>query len=631
MDSNKPNQKLFSEFPPVSTSEWEEVINVDLKGADYDKKLVWHTLEGFNVKPYYCAEDIENLQLTQTIPGELPYLRGTKTKCNCWEIRQDIDCEDPSEINAIAKECIAKGAKSIGFRVKNVTNRDAINTLFKDIDLTKIKINFISSRSYPALLELFIEYLNDSKINASEVKGSLNFDPLNFLVRYGKFHCEKEDNFIEAAYIANTIEKKLPGFRAINISGHTFANAGSTIVQELAFSLASGTDYLAELTGRGISIDKIVPRMQFTFAVGSNYFFEIAKMRAARLLWSKIVEQFKPENKDSQKMFIHAITLNWNKTVYDAHVNLLRTTTEAMSAIIGGIDSLAVAPFDVAYKASDDFSRRIARNQQIVLKEESYMNKIVDPAAGSYYIESITDQIASAAWALFKEVEELGGFMEAVQKNFIQDSIETVRKKKEDDIANRKVTILGTNQYPNPNETALDKIQEEEAATGKVEGKGNYKKLEFSRAAEELEEIRLATEIFVNERNSRPKVFLFTVGNLAMRKARASFATNFFGIAGYEIIDNPGFKTVDEGVKVAIDSKAEVIVICSSDEEYAEIAPAIAKAIKEKASERTVILAGYPKEIIDLLKAAGVDDFIHIKTNALVFLKQLQEKLGIME
>jgi methylmalonyl-CoA mutase len=423
----------------------------------------------------------------------------------------------------------------------------------------------------------------------------------------------------------------LPGFRVINVSGNTFANAGSTIVQELAFSLASGADYLAELTDRGISIDKIVPRMQFTFAVGSNYFFEIAKMRAARLLWSKIVEQFKPENKDSQKMFIHATTLNWNKTVYDAHVNLLRTTTEAMSAIIGGIDSLAVAPFDVAYKASDDFSRRIARNQQIVLKEESYMNKIVDPAAGSYYIESITDQIASAAWALFKEVEELGGFMKAVQKNFIQDSIETVRKKKEDDIANRKVTILGTNQYPNPNETALDKIQEEEATTGKVDGKGNYKKLEFSRAAEELEEIRLATEIFVNEGNPMPKVFLFTIGNLAMRKARASFATNFFRIAGYEIIDNPGFKTVDEGVKAAIDSKAEVIVICSSDDEYPEFAPAIAKAIKEKASERTVILAGYPKEIIDLLKAAGVDDFIHIKTNTLNFLQKIQRYLGVIE
>jgi methylmalonyl-CoA mutase len=187
MDSNKPNPKLFSEFPPVSTSEWEEVINADLKGADYDKKLVWHTLEGFNVKPYYRTEDIENLQFTQTIPGELPYVRGNKTKCNCWEIRQDIDCEDPSEINAIAKECIAKGAKSIGFRVKNITNRNAINTLFKDIDLTKIKINFISSRSYPALLDLFVEYLNENKINASKVKGSLNFGSLReILLRKGR-------------------------------------------------------------------------------------------------------------------------------------------------------------------------------------------------------------------------------------------------------------------------------------------------------------------------------------------------------------------------------------------------------------------------------------------------------------
>jgi len=626
------NNKLFTEFPPVNTEQWEAAINEDLKGADYDKKLVWHTLEGFNIKPYYRAEDLKDIAFINSFPGNYPFVRGNETDNNHWEIRQDIDATDAVEANRIALDAISRGAEGIGFRMKEITTPEALQTLLSGINLTQTKIHFISSRSYPALLDLFINYLAKNSIDPEKVQGSLNFDPINFLALHGKYYTTKENNLVEMVYVLNSIEKELPHFKAIAINGHTFANAGSSLVQELAFSLSSATDYLAEMTAKGIAIDNIVPKIQFSLSVGSNYFMEIAKFRAARLLWAKIVEQFKPKQSQSLKMFIHATTLHWNKTLYDAHVNLLRSTTEAMSAIIGGVDSLNVLPFDVCYKDSDDISRRLARNQQIILKEESYLDKIVDPAAGSYYLENLTQNIASAAWTLFKLVEEKGGFTETFKTGFIQDEIEKIRKKKDEEIANRRAPILGTNQYPNQNEEGLKKIQMEgdETETDTQE-LTPYRKLEIYRAADAFEDLRLLTEMSVEAGNPRPKVFLFTMGNLAMRKARAGFASNLFGVAGYQIIDNPGFETIDDGLDAVQKSGAEIVVICSSDEEYPELASAIAKSIKETDPDKIIILAGYPKEIIDSLKAAGVDDFIHIRTNALEFLKQIQEKLGIIE
>jgi len=626
------NNKLFTEFPPVNTEQWEAAINEDLKGADYDKKLVWHTLEGFNIKPYYRAEDLKDIAFINSFPGNYPFVRGNETDNNHWEIRQDIDATDAVEANRIALDAISRGAEGIGFRMKEITTPEALQTLLSGINLTQTKIHFISSRSYPALLDLFINYLAKNSIDPEKVQGSLNFDPINFLALHGKYYTTKENNLVEMVYVLNSIEKELPHFKAIAINGHTFANAGSSLVQELAFSLSSATDYLAEMTAKGIAIDNIVPKIQFSLSVGSNYFMEIAKFRAARLLWAKIVEQFKPKQSQSLKMFIHATTLHWNKTLYDAHVNLLRSTTEAMSAIIGGVDSLNVLPFDVCYKDSDDISRRLARNQQIILKEESYLDKIVDPAAGSYYLENLTQNIASAAWTLFKLVEEKGGFTETFKTGFIQDEIEKIRKKKDEEIANRRAPILGTNQYPNQNEEGLKKIQMEGDETETNTQKPTpYRKLEIYRAADAFEDLRLLTEMSVEAGNPRPKVFLFTMGNLAMRKARAGFASNLFGVAGYQIIDNPGFETIDDGLDAVQKSGAEIVVICSSDEEYPELAPAIAKSIKETDPDKIIILAGYPKEIIDSLKAAGVDDFIHIRTNALEFLKQIQEKLGIIE
>lgn len=622
------NPKLFSEFPPVTTQAWEEAIKADLKGADYDKKLVWQTIEGFKVKPYYRAEDLENLSFMKTNPGEAPYVRGNKKDNNNWDVRQDIDCNDIAKANKIAVDAVKNGATSIGFKAKEVNTAADMSALLNGIDCTKVKINFISSRSYPQTLDLFLAYLKANNLDASKVYGSINFDPFSYLLTHGDFYTTFENNLVEADYVIKLCAKSLPNFKVITVNGHYFHNAGAAIIQELAFTLASANDYLCSLINKGENVDQLTPKFMFSFAVGSNYFMEIAKVRAARLLWAKIVEQYMPANMESMQIFIHNTTSMWNKTVYDPYVNMLRTTTEAMSAAIGGADSITVIPFDEPYKDADDFSSHIARNQQIILKEESYLDKIVDPSAGSYYIENLTDSIAHHAWDLFKKVEEKGGFAEAVKAGFIQNEIEKTAQIRDLEYANRKTTILGTNQYPNPLESMIDQIQEdgEEA----VEKPSKYKKLNIYRGSEPFEDLRLATEIFVKEGNKKPAVFLLTYGNLAMRKARATFASNFFGCAGYDIIDNNGFNTAEEGINAALESKAEIVVVCSSDEEYIEIVPIITKALKSADAEINVTVAGYPKEQIEEFKSIGVDEFIHVKSNLITTLNAYHEFLGII-
>ena len=323
-------------------------------------------------------------------------------------------------------------------------------------------------------------------------------------------------------------------------------------------------------------------------------------------------------------MMVHAVTSQFNQTIYDAHVNLLRSMTETMSAALAGVDSIETLPFDLQYKQPDEFSERIARNQQLLLREESHLNKVVDPAGGSYYIETLTASIAKVAWDIFNEVEDKGGFYALLKAGDIQKAVNESGVKRHTDVARRKEILLGTNQYPNFNEKALDKIEkescccgcgcsEENAQDGAVEG------LNFDRAASQFEQLRLDTE----RSGKRPKVFMLTIGNLAMRLARAQFSANFFGCAGYEIIDNIGFNTVKEGVDAAIEKGAEVVVLCSSDDEYAQYAP---EAFKELNGRALFVVAGAPACMEDL-KAQGIEEFIHVKVNVLDTLVKFNAKL----
>lgn len=612
MAENK--EKLFDQFPGVSYEEWRAKVEADLKGADFNKKLVWRTNEGFNVEPIYRAEDIAGLKTTDSLPGEYPYVRGTRSN-NDWLTRQEIIAETPAEANKTALDVLTKGVNSLGFKVAEPTV-ETLETLLDGIDLAKVEVNFDCCPCKALdLANALVASLQ--KHNATKTfKGSIDFNPLRKALRHGaQIKAEAVENakkLIEAV-------KEVPGVKVIAVDSVLFCNGGAFIFQELGYALAWGAQWLTALTDAGLGIDEVASRIKFNMGVSSNYFMELAKFRAARMLWAQIVEQYKPASADSAKMHVHAATSQFNQTIYDAHVNLLRSQTEAMSAALAGVDSITVVPFDTPYKTPDTFSERIARNQQFLLKEESHLDKVVDPAGGSYYVETLTVSIANEAWKLFLEVEEKGGFFAEVDNGDVQKAVNASCEKRHTDVARRKEILLGTNQYPNINEMAADKIENKECkcACGNEEKGENA--LLMKRAATDFEALRLATEAASN----RPKVFMLTIGNLAMRLARAQFSTNFFGCAGYEIIDNLGFDTVEAGVDAALEKGADVIVLCSSDDEYATLAPEAFKYLDGRAE---FVVAGAPA-CMDDLKAAGINEFIHVRCNVLETLQNFNAKL----
>ncbi|MBK7499771.1 MAG: acyl-CoA mutase large subunit family protein [Ignavibacteriales bacterium] len=519
------------------------------------------------------------------------------------------------------------------------------------------------------------------------IKGSITSDPYEYLLTKGDLPISLKQIFDEMKLATELMIKSNSPIKTIGASGLPFNNAGANAVQELAFTLATAAEYLNEMIERGLKADDVAKRIKFTFGIGSFYFMEIAKLRAARLLWSKILEAYiiKEEN---QKIFIHGKTSQFNQTYFDPFVNSLRTTTEAFSAIVGGVDSIQTNPYDESFNDSDDFSRRLARNTQIILKEESHLEQVIDPAGGSYFVEKLTDDIANAAWKLFQTIEEKGGMLKAIKSGFVQDEIAKVAETKKKDFAKRKSVLVGTNMYANPKEemleiknkdlnavykkrveyiqkyrvngdnkkhnSILDKLQKiadtksyelidsavdaflEGASLGEVsksirasgeKGFSVNPLIQF-RLSEMFEELRIASENFKKKTGSKPKVFLATMGPLKQFKGRADFSRAFFEVGGFEIIYPNGFATTDEALKSAIDSKAQAVVICSTDDTYPELVPAIVKGIKEKSKDVAVILAGYPKDQIEEHKKSGVDDFIYLGADAHLVLSTLLKKIG---
>lgn len=615
------NKKLFSEFPPVSTQDWEAKIAVDLKGADYEKKLIWKTNEGIKVRPYYRAEDLQNLAYLKVNPGVFPFIRGKKTTGNNWLIRQDIVVENIESANKKALEILNKGVNSLGFILQKGTeiNKQGLSLLLKDICLGAIEVNF-SGHNVAGIAEIFMQHVKEMNYD-NTLEGSFNFDPIGRFTKRGNFAESQEKSVGESVNLVKTTAT-LPAFRAITVNAVNFANAGASTVHELGFGLAMGAEYLSLLTDKGLSVTQVASKIKFNFGVSANYFLEIAKFRASRLLWAKVVEAFDDNCKEA--MNLHAETTKWNLSLYDPNVNLLRTTTESMSAVLAGVDSLTVLPFDVTFEKPTDFAERIARNQQIILKEESYFDKIVDPASGSYYIENLTDSIATEAWKLFLEVQGKGGFIAAFKEGFIQNKVKEVAQKRDMAIATRREIVLGVNQYPNTKEIRTSKPDDHTLACScgcSAEENVIAEPLKLYRAANAFEELRMKTDFA----GRRPKVFMLTIGSLSMRLARSQFSGNFFGCAGFEIIDNNGFKNIEDGVNAAFAAKANIVVLCSSDDEYATLAP---EAFEKLGSRAILVVAGAPACQPEL-EAKGIKNFINVKSNVLETLKYYQKEIKI--
>ena len=613
-------EKLFTEFQAPTTQEWLDKIEVDLKGADFQKRLVWRTNEGFNVQPFYRREDLKDLKAVDSLPGEFPFVRGNKKDNNLWFVRQDIKVEDAKAANAKALDVLNKGVDSLGFQISGSDlSKELIATLLEGILPQYVELNFKTcQRHCVELAGILVAYFKEKGYSLAELKGSINFDPIEKILKKGK---DVTPVLAEAKALVEALQE-LPGYKCINVNSVSLNNAGAYIYQELGYALAWGAEYLNILTEAGIDATEAAKRIKFNMGVSENYFMEIAKFRAARLLWAQIVKQYEPKCDCACQMHVCAITSEYNQTLFDSYVNLLRSQTETMSAALANVDSIIVTPFDKPYETPTEFAESIARNQQLLLKEEAHFDKLVDVSGGSYTIEHLTDAIAQEGWKLFLAVEEAGGFLAEALKGNITNAVNASNDKRHAAAATRREFILGTNQFPNFTEKSEGKQPQGCACCcAATHETGDLPQLNTQRLASEFETLRLSTE----KAQKQPIAFMLTIGNLAMRQARAQFSCNFLAAAGYKVMDNLGFKTVEEGVDAALEAKADIVVICSSDDEYAEYAIPAFQYLNGRAM---FVVAGAPACSEDL-KAAGIENFIHVKSNQLETLRAYNAKLGI--
>ncbi len=612
---------LFSDFTAPSRQEWLDKIQVDLKGADYSKKMVWRTNEGFSMEPFYRKEDVDKLPLVNALPGEFPYVRGNKAASNEWHVRQDIKCDEAKEANAKALDILNRGVDSLGFFVpREKVTAEFIDTLLEGIYVECVELNFVTcQRKTQELAKLLVAYFSKVGADPEKVEGSVCFDPIDRIITKGK---DTSAVLPMAKDIVETL-KSYPKFRAVAVNSFKLTNAGTYSYQDLGYALAWGNEYMAELTEAGVAPELAARSIKFNLGINGVYFMEIAKLRAARMLWAQIVSQY-TQCKESAKMHICAYTTTHNLTLFDSYVNMLRTQTETMSAALGGVDSIVVTPFDMPYETPTDFAERIARNQQLLLKDECHFDRMVDVAGGSYFIEELTISLAKQAWQLFLSVEEEGGFLASALSGKVQNTVNETNATRHANAGKRKEFLLGTNQFPNFNEKSEGKKPLEACCHcgggGEAES-SSIPAIKPTRLASDFEALRLTTE-------AAPKVpvaFMLTIGNLAMRQARAQFSCNFLAAAGYKVVDNLGFATVEEGVDKALEAEADIVVICSSDDEYAEYA---IPAYKYLGGRAMFVVAGAPA-CTDDLKAAGIEHFIHVRVDQLKTLKEFNAKLGI--
>jgi methylmalonyl-CoA mutase len=448
-----------------------------------------------------------------------------------------------------------------------------------------------------------------------------------------------------------------PGTSVLRVGSHIFHNAGASTSLELACTLGSGVEYLHQLATRGISVDDACARIEFSFSAGTNIAFEIAKLRAARMLWAKIVHHFSPSDPSSLKMRIHSGGSKWSATVFDRHVNILRGTLETMAAALGGADSITTHPFDIATGDTTELSRRIALNTSMLLADEAGIARVLDPAGGSGYIETLTKELAKSAWEKFQVIESHGGMLSSIIDGHVQSEVAREYKERKQEISKRREVFLGTSKYPDPTEIGkargaamgeaesaqLSQRTDEESRLGAFArategGEAILARLQRDTLPRESVDVLLehrGAEVFetirflVQQAPHRPRVLLATFGPTAWRRARAGFSSEFLGIAGFDILDHPGYENTDEIISAAKGADVDVVVLCSDDESYLVTGVEIAQQLKSWKAGMIVLLAGNPGADPEVLKNAGVDDWINMRTDAGVFLSGLLPLLGI--
>ena len=689
-------EKLFSEFSKPTYEDWKKEAEALLKGAPFEKKMLTKTPEGIVLQPIYNAQDVKS---APALPGFGDYVRGIESagyRAKPWFISQDLYSATPSEFNAKVLDALNKGQTAIELcmdaRTRAGLDADASDDtkvgckglsagLAKDFAdaLKDVEVECVDINLHAGIMGFAVAPLLYAAFPGKQFTGGVYFDPLTELAANGSLPKSLEKIYDAMFALASYNAAKMPKMGAIGIDTLAYSSAGASAVEELAAAFASAVEYIREMLKRGMKIDEVAPLFRFRLSLGSSFFTEIAKLRAARSLWSKIIEEF-GGNAQSRKMRIAVRTAVFNKTKYDPYVNMLRTTTEAFSGIIGGCETMTLAPFDEVVRKPDDFSMRIARNQQVLLQEECNLCDVVDPAGGSYFVENLTSAIAEKTWEMFAAIESKGGMAKALEEGFLQDAISKTAQARKKLYDTRRSVVVGTNSYANMSEQPLEKscckckevaaIRAKEVSANRkivevslkdksgsalIEGmiyaaaKGmslqtileafscncgmglQVKPLEMHRAVEHFEALRTASAQYKATNGHGPKVFLATMGPLVQHKARADFIRGFFEVGGFEVVYPKGFDTAEAAADEFASSGAKLAVICSTDATYPELVPAVTKAIKSKCADAKVLLAGTPApEFEALYTEAGLDGEVSIRSNNYESLKSFLSVLGVI-
>lgn len=671
----------FGEFAPATYAEWREAAVAALKGADFDKKLFTKLVEGITLQPIYNKWDAH----TPVLPaGQFPYRRGTRALGYAdkpCEIAQSIAASSPEDFNEKVLNDLARGLTAVnvqlnckcGLKLRKQADWD---TALKGISLDKQPVYITTGSCGLGVLSMFLNTCKSSGCNVADLQGGVLYDPVGMAVTKGslcggKGMCAYYD---QMAVMTKWAIANAPGFQTIGVSGLPYADSGASVFEEVGSMLATAVAYLRVMEERGISVDDAASHMRFTVSIGANLFLEIAKIRALRELWAIIVKEC-GGNEESAKIKLHARTSFWTLSKVDPWVNILRGSAQAFSAIMGGVDSIDVLPFDAAVRMSDEISRRIARNCPIILLGECNLDKVVDPAGGSWYIENLTDEVSHKIWDVFQSIEKEGGMIKSLQAGTVQKKVNATAAKRYEMADQRRQSIVGVNQYVNLVEQKLEgavvasccaakahhscSSQDVElpsvtmcvdsvskaakdgfstclinkaltsAADCKCGGSVEIEALPKRRLSERFEFLLDRADAWVTSKGERPLVFFANMGPLRQHKARADFSRDFLRAGGLDMIYPSGFPTPEEAAKAAAESGCAVCVICSTDDTYPEIVPAFCKALKDLKPDMMVAIAGYPADYVESFKQAGVDLFIHVKANCYNTIEAIQNKIGL--
>lgn len=439
------DKKLFSEFKKSGFDQWQAEAMRELKGKSFDEFLVWHTQDGVDINAYY-----------DSTPSALPVLNNRES--NYWDITAEVFIDDDiAKANKHALEALKGGASAIRFTGNYLSDQAEMQALLEDIQIEIIGLHFDCGEANPLIYYMVKDEVERRGLSMEQMNISIGLDPLGDYTYRGYADYPERENFKVAASLIDATEEVKGDIKLLAVNGRHFHNAGANAVQELAFSLAQAAEYFNQLTELRLTADAIAKRIQFNLAVGSSYFVEIAKLRALRILWANLCSAYKTE----ADCRIVGETSKWNKSIYSAQTNMLRNTTETMAAVIGGTNAFVVEGFDATFKKTDTFSRRQATNTQLVTKFESFLDKVPDPLAGSYYVEELTTKLAGAAWALFQQVDKKGGYLECLKSGFIQDNIEQTCKTRDKLIKDKKIPFVGVSNYVDKEEKMLRKIKKQ--------------------------------------------------------------------------------------------------------------------------------------------------------------------------